>query len=169
MLSGANVAAELFTVGSIDTVWLLGDLYETDVGRVKAGDKVELKAVFYPESFQGVVDYVSNALDPTTRTARLRATIENADHRLKPEMYVTASVHVGNRSALAVPRSALLRLQDQWIVFTQAGRTEAGLLRFVPRPVKVGEDEGDLVEITQGLEAGEQIVTQGAILLSSQV
>jgi cobalt-zinc-cadmium efflux system membrane fusion protein len=169
MLSGANVANELFTVGSIDQVWLLGDLYESDLGKVKTGDKVEIKTVSYPDSFHGVVDYVSQTLDPVTRTTRLRATIENADHRLKPEMYVTAIVNLGERSALAVPRTALLRLQDQWIVFVQAGRTEMGLLRFVPRAVKIGDDEGDLVEITQGLEVGEQLVTQGAILLSSQV
>jgi len=169
MLSGANVTTELFTVGSIDEVWMLGDLYENDLSKVKAGDKVEIKAVSYPDSFHGVVDYVSQTLDPITRTARLRSTIDNADHRLKPEMYVTATVNLGERPALAVPRSALLRLQDQWIVFIQAGRTEAGLLHFVPRPVKIGADEGDLIEIVQGLEVGEQLVTQGAILLSSQV
>jgi cobalt-zinc-cadmium efflux system membrane fusion protein len=169
MLSGANVPQELFTVGSIDEVWMLADLYENDLARAKPGDPVEIKTVSYPESFHGVVDYVSQTLDPTTRTARVRCTVDNADHRLKPEMYVTAIVRVGTRPALAVPRSALLRLQDQWIVFIQAGHTEAGLMRFVPRPVKVGDDEGDLVEITQGLEAGEQLVTQGAILLSSQV
>jgi cobalt-zinc-cadmium efflux system membrane fusion protein len=169
MLSGANVPQELFTVGSIDEVWMLADLYENDLARAKPGDAVEIKTVSYPESFHGVVDYVSQTLDPSTRTARVRCTVDNADHRLKPEMYVTAIVRVGTRPALAVPRSALLRLQDQWIVFIQAGHTEAGLMRFVPRPVKVGDDEGDLVEITQGLEAGEQLVTQGAILLSSQV
>jgi membrane fusion protein, heavy metal efflux system len=169
VLAGAGTPLELFTVGSLDQVWMLADLYENDLSRVKNGDKVEIKTVSYPESFQGTVDYVSQTLDPVTRTAHLRCTVDNADRRLKPEMYVTAIVKVGNRPALAVPRSALLRLQDQWIVFIQAGHTEAGLLRFVPRPVKVGDDEGDLVEVTQGLEAGEQLVTQGAILLSSQV
>ena len=168
MLSGANVANELFTIGAIDRVWLLADLYESQLGRVKAGDTVEITTISYPETFRGTVDYVSDVLDPTTRTARMRASIDNADRKLKPEMFVTASVRLGQRQAIAIPRTAVLKLSDQYVVFVQVGRTDAGLLRFAVRPVKLGDDEGGFVEILQGLNPGEQLVTEGAILLSSQ-
>lgn len=168
MLSGANVANELFTVGSIDKVWLLADLYESQLGKVKPGDQVDIATVSYPDPFHGVVDYVSDVLDPATRTAHLRCSVDNADRRLKPEMFVTATVHLGERPAIAVPRSAVLKLADAYVVFVQAGKTEAGQLRFVVHPVKLGEDEGGLVEITDGLKVGDQLVTEGSILLSSQ-
>jgi cobalt-zinc-cadmium efflux system membrane fusion protein len=168
MLSGANVANELFTIGSIDKVWLLADLYESQLGRVKSGDTVDITTVSYPDVFRGTVDYVSDVLDPNTRTARLRASIDNADHKLKPEMFVTASVKLGQRQAIAIPRTAVLKLSDQYVVFVEVGRTDAGLLRFAVRPVKLGDDEGGYVEILQGLNPGEQLVTEGAILLSSQ-
>ncbi len=168
MLSGANVANELFTVGAIDKVWLLADLYESQLGRVHPGDAVDITTVSYPDAFHGKVDYVSDVLDPSTRTARLRASIDNPDRKLKPEMFVTATVRLGQRQAIAVPRTAVLKLSDQYVVFVQVGRTDAGLLRFAVRPVKTGDDEGGYVEILQGLNPGEQLVTEGAILLSSQ-
>jgi cobalt-zinc-cadmium efflux system membrane fusion protein len=168
MLSGANVANELFTVGALDKVWLLADLYESQLGRVQPGDQVDISTVSYPDPFHGKVDYVSDVLDPSTRTARLRASIDNPDRKLKPEMFVTATVRLGQRQAIAVPRTAVLKLSDQYVVFVQVGHTDAGLLRFAVRPVKLGDDEGGLVEILQGLNPGEQLVTEGAILLSSQ-
>lgn len=169
MLSGANISNELFTVGDIDEVWLLADLYESQLGKVRPGDKVELTTVAYPEPFHGVVDFVSDMLDPTTRTSHLRCSVENPDRKLKPEMFVTAIVQLGERQAIAVPRTAVLKLSDQYVVFVQVGTTESGLLRFTVRPVKIGDDEGGFVEILEGLKAGDQLVTEGAILLSSQV
>jgi cobalt-zinc-cadmium efflux system membrane fusion protein len=169
MLSSANIANELFTIGAIDSVWLLADLYEAQIGKVKPGDKVDISTVAYGDTFHGVVDYVSDVLDPTTRTARLRCSIENPDGKLKPEMFVTATAFHGERPAIAVPRTAVLKLSDQYVVFVQVGTTESGLLRFMVRPVKVGNDESGMVEILEGLKAGDSLVTEGAILLSSQV
>jgi cobalt-zinc-cadmium efflux system membrane fusion protein len=170
MLSGANMASELFTIGSLDQVWLLADLYEVDLGKVRTGDKVEISTVAYPgKTFAGTVDYVSEVLDPLSRTARVRCTIDNRERKLKPEMFVTASVTSGTRPGLALPRSALLKLGEQAIVYVQIGRTEAGLFRFAPRPVAAGDEDTDWVEILHGLASGDQVVTDGAILLSSQV
>jgi membrane fusion protein, heavy metal efflux system len=170
MLSGANMASELFTIGSLDRVWLLADLYEVDLGKVKTGDKVEISTVAYPgKTFAGTVDFVSDVLDPVSRTARVRCTVDNGERKLKPEMFVTASVTSGTRPGLALPRSALLKLGEQAIIFVQVGRTEAGLFRFAPRPVAAGDEDIDWVEIVHGLAAGDQVVIDGAILLSGQV
>ncbi len=169
MLSSANVVNELFTIGAIDSVWLLADLYEAQLGKVKPGDKVDLATIAYPDIFHGVVDYVSDVLDPQTRTARLRCTVQNADGKLKPEMFVTATAFHGERQAISVPRTAVLKLSDQYVAFVQVGTTESGLMRFRVRPVKIGADEAGMVEILEGLKAGDGLVTEGAILLSSQV
>jgi cobalt-zinc-cadmium efflux system membrane fusion protein len=170
MLSSANIANELFTIGDMGEVWMLADIYEIDLGKVHKGDKVDISAVAYPgETFPGTVDYVSDVLDPTTRTAHLRCTVLNPDKKLKPEMYVTAGVTLGSRPGIAIPRGAVLRMGEQSIVFVQSGKTETGLLKFAPRPVTTGAEEEDWIEITHGLEAGEAVVTDGGILLSSQV
>ncbi len=164
-------AIELFTVGELDHVWVLADAFEMDLGRIKTGARVTVRVVTYPNRiFEGVVDWVSGQLDPNTRTAKVRCTIPNPDRDLKPEMYATVSISVAERKALAIPRSAMLRLGDQTVVFVQMGTAPNGLIRFERRPVAVDEDEGgDYLPVTHGLERGEKIVTAGAILLAGMI
>ena len=164
-------AVELFTVGELDHVWVVADVYEVDLGRVKQGARVTVRVVTYPNRlFEGTVDYVSGQLDPNTRTAKMRCTIANPDRDLKPEMYATVSVSVAERKALAIPRAAMLRLGDQTVVFVQMGTAPNGQIRFERRPVAVDEDEGgDYLPVTHGLERGEKIVTSGAILLAGMI
>jgi cobalt-zinc-cadmium efflux system membrane fusion protein len=164
-------AIELFTIGELDHVWVLADVYEMDLGRIKKGARVTVRVVTYPNRiFEGVVDYVSGQLDPQTRTAKMRCIIANPDRDLKPEMYATVAVSVAERKALAIPRSAMLRLGDQTVVFVQMGTAPNGLIRFERRPVAVDEDEGgDYLPVTHGLERGEKIVTSGAILLAGMI
>ena len=164
-------AIELFTIGELDHVWVLADVFEMDLGRIKKGARVTVRVVTYASRiFEGVVDYVSGQLDPNTRTAKVRCTILNADRDLKPEMYATVSISVAERKAMAIPRSAMLRLGDQTVVFVQTGTAPNGLIRFERRPVAVDEDEGgDYLPVTHGLERGEKIVTNGAILLAGMI
>jgi len=168
--SGGN-AIELFTIGELDTVWAMADVFEVDLARVKQGARVMVRVVAYPkDAFEGVVDWVSGTLDPVSRTAKVRCRIKNPLHQLKPEMYATVSISVAERRALAIPRDAILRLSDQTIVFVEIGKTPAGLLRFERRPVAVDEEDGgDFFPLTRGLNAGERIVTSGAVLLSGML
>ena len=164
--SGAS-AVELFTIGELDRVWVLADLFEIDLGKVKQGSPVSVKVVSYPNRiFEGVVDYVSGTLDPTTRTAKVRISVDNKDRLLKPEMYATVQISIDQRKALAIPRTALLRLGDQSVVFAQVGTTAKGELKFERRPVAVDEEQGgDYLPVTHGLAEGDRIVSSGAILL----
>jgi cobalt-zinc-cadmium efflux system membrane fusion protein len=164
-------ALELFTIGELDRVWVLADVFEMDLGRIKKGARVTVRVVTYPTRvFVGLVDWVSGQLDPNTRTAKVRCTIDNPDLALKPEMYATVSVSVAERRALAIPRSAMLRLGDQTVVFVETGSAPNGLIRFERRPVAVDEDEGgDYLPVTHGLERAEKIVTSGAILLAGMI
>jgi cobalt-zinc-cadmium efflux system membrane fusion protein len=161
-------AVELFTIGELDRVWVLADVFEMDLGRIKTGAHVSVRVVAYPNRlFEGKVDWVSGQLDPNTRTAKVRCAIDNPDRALKPEMYATVAVSVAERKALAIPRAAMLRLGDQTVVFVETGTAPNGLIRFERRPVAVDEDEGgDFMPVTHGLDRGERIVTSGAILLA---
>src|SRR5207302_869281 len=86
-LSG-GAAPELFTIGSLDSVWAFADVYEADLARVTLGASVRVKVIAYPDrSFPGRIEWISSTLDPVTRTARLRCTLGNPDRALLPEMY----------------------------------------------------------------------------------
>jgi cobalt-zinc-cadmium efflux system membrane fusion protein len=165
---GASV--ELFTIGELDRVWVLGNVYEMDLARVHVGAPAAVTVVAYPgKSFNGAVDWVSGALDPGTRTATVRCTFDNADKLLRPMMYATVQISVDQKRALAIPRNALLRLGEYKVVFTQVGESD-GWVRFARVPVDVDEGEASRwLEVRHGLEAGQRVVINGAILLSSML
>jgi membrane fusion protein, heavy metal efflux system len=164
-------AVELFTIGELDRVWVIADVFEMDLGRVKKGAPVSIKVVAYPDQvFTGVVDWMSDLLDPTARTAKVRCAVANPGRELKPEMYATVSIGVPGQNALALPRTAILRIADQTVVFVEEGSAPDGRKRFVRRIVALSDDEaGDLVPVTHGLSAGDRVVTSGAILLSGML
>ncbi|HXJ23419.1 MAG TPA: efflux RND transporter periplasmic adaptor subunit [Polyangia bacterium] len=166
-----GAAPELFTVGELDSVWVFADVFEMDLARVKRGAPVSIKVVAYPEKvFGGKVDWISDALDPVARTAKVRCSIPNPGRELKPEMYATVSISVDAPAVSALPRSALLRIADQTVVFVENGNTADGRLKFVRRIIAVNEDEGsDYVPIVRGVDTGEKVVTSGGILLSGML
>jgi multidrug efflux pump subunit AcrA (membrane-fusion protein) len=108
-------------------------------------------------------------LDPNTRTTKVRATFDNPDRLLRPEMYVTVQISVEQKKALAIPRNALLRLGEYKVVFVQVGE-DGGLLKFERVPVDVDEGESSQwLEVRHGLEVGQRVVVSGAILLSQKL
>jgi cobalt-zinc-cadmium efflux system membrane fusion protein len=159
---------ELFTIGELDTVWVMADVFEMDLGRVKQGTECLVKVVAYPgRVFKGIADWVSDTLDPATRTAKVRCKLDNPDRALKPEMYATAALAVDQQRTLALPRNAILHLGDQTMVFTELGKAADGRVRFERRPVSVNEElGGDYLPVIRGIAAGEKVVTTGSILLS---
>jgi cobalt-zinc-cadmium efflux system membrane fusion protein len=165
---GGGTAVELFTIGELDTVWVIADLFEMDLSRVKVGAEVDVKVVAYPDkSFNGTVDWVADALDPATRSAKVRCRVQNPDRLLKPEMFATVILSAQGHKVLSVPRNAVLHLGEKTVVFVQSGIAPTGELRFERRPVMVDEDEsGDELPVLHGLKVGDRIVTDGAILLS---
>jgi membrane fusion protein, heavy metal efflux system len=158
---------ELFTVGQLDEVWVLGDVFELDMSRVSVGAPATVKVVAYPDKvFQGKVDWVSGILDPTSRTAKVRFTFDNPGGLLKPEMYATVAISVEIRKALALPKGSVLRSRDQTVVFVDKGTTPDGQLRFLRVPVDVDEGEGSQwLPVSKGLEPGTKVVTHGGVLL----
>jgi len=161
---------ELFTVGDLDDVWVFADIYETDLARVHAGEHVEVSVVGTGKPYEGKVDYVASMLDPQTRTARLRCTIQNPDHRLEPEMYGTVRVAVKPIQALAIPREAILHLAGQALVFVERGAAPDGRTRFERLPLVVDESgDAPFVPVEHGLERGEKVVAKGAEALSSRL
>jgi cobalt-zinc-cadmium efflux system membrane fusion protein len=160
-------AIELFTIGELDVVWVLADVFEVDLARVQQGSAVKVKVIAYPDQvFEGKVEWIADALDPVSRTAKLRAAIPNPKKLLKPEMYANVTIAAPGKPALAVPRTAVFRLGEQTVVFVEKGRTPAGELRFERRPVTVDEEAAGLLPVTHGLTEGERVVTAGVAILA---
>ena len=167
---GGGQVVELFTVGQIDRVWVMADVYERDLARVRVGSRVAVTPIAYPnKTFQGSIDWVSLMLDPTTRTAGVRCRFDNADHLLKPEMYATVQVAVDRKTVLAIPREAVLRLGEYAVVFVQMGDSDGGA-KFARLPVDVDETASSAwLEVKHGLQVGQRVVTSGGGVLSQSL
>jgi len=161
---------ELFTIGELDRLWVIGDVYEMDFARVHVGVPADVSVVAYPgRVFHGKVDWVSGSLDPGTRTAKVRCTFENTERLLKPMMYATVELSVDQKKSIAIPRNSLMRLGDSKVVFIETSE-DAALVKF--QRVAVDVDEGESspwLEVKHGLDAGQKIVTSGAILLAANL
>ncbi len=167
---GGGQAAELFTIGETDPVYVLADVHEVDLSNVIKGAHVSIRAVAYPDlEFTGNIDWVSLALDKDTRTIKIRCVIPNPDHVLKPEMYATIAIQTRGDVELGVPRAAVVHVGTQRFVYQPAGTADDGRLRFKRRPVDVDEDvSGPIYPVKHGLETGDDVVVDGAILLSAE-
>ena len=158
-------ATQCFTISDTSTVWVLVNVYQSDLGSVRIGDAVEITTDAYPDVFRGRISYLAPALDPTTRTLQARIVTENSGHKLKKDMYVTATVRAGAiAQALLVPDAAVLRdTENQPFVYVQTATNQ-----FARRLVTAGESSGSRTQITSGLNAGERVVGDGSLFVQFQ-
>jgi cobalt-zinc-cadmium efflux system membrane fusion protein len=156
-------ATQIFTISDMTQVWVLVNVYQSDMAFVHAGDAVEITTDSYPEVFHGTISYIAPALDPNTRTLQARIVTSNPGKKLKKDMYVTAGVRAGAiRDALTVPDAAVLRdTENQPFVYAQTKVSN----QFERRLVKIGDSQSGRTQITDGLKEGERVVADGALFL----
>jgi len=155
-------ATQVFTISDMSTVWVLVNVYQSDVGYVRVGDSVDISTDSYPKVFHGRISYVAPALDPNTRTLQARIVTGNPNKILKKDMYVTAMLEAGViHDALTVPDAAVLRDSEN-IPFVYV---ESGANQFARRLVKIGDSQNGRTQITDGLKEGEQVVGDGSLFL----
>ena len=153
-------ANPLITIADLNVVWIVGDVYEKDVAKVQRGRQVTITLQAYPDkAWSGHIDSISGALDPATRTLKVRVALPNPGQQLKPEMFGTIHVRAGMHQALVVPVAAIIREGNATTVFlNHAGKPEQ-------RMVTVGQTVDGNVEIVNGLRAGDEVAVEGAELL----
>lgn len=166
--NGSGAGNELFTIGSLETVFAIGDLFEMDLPKVHQNDKVEVRVAAYPDrAFQGHIDWISSQFDPNTRTAQIRCSIPNTDGLLKPEMFATLSVTCADQISLVVNRNSLFRIGDNLFVFKKVDQDDHKNIYFMRQKVNVDETFlNDELPVYEGLREGDKIITQGGILLT---
>jgi cobalt-zinc-cadmium efflux system membrane fusion protein len=152
----------VYVIGDLSTVWLIAFVRETDASIVSVGQELSFSVLALPaHPFAARVDYVSAAIDPSTRRLLVRATVNNKDGLLKPEMFANVTIYSGgDRSAVGVPKQALIYEGDQVRVWVAHQDKSIEL-----RQIKTGLTNGDLVEVEGNLKPGEQIVTKGSLFI----
>ena len=158
-------ATNVMSVAQLDRVWVLAEVFERQSAWVKAGQAAEVTLDYRPgESWQGRVDYVYPELDPDTRTLKVRLRLDNPSVAFRPNMFARVTIHGdAAEDVVNVPREALIRggSVDRVVLDLGGGR-------FRSQPVTVGIESGDRVEIRNGLEGGERVVTSAQFLIDSE-
>ena len=155
------------TVSDLSTVWVLLNIHEKDLAKVKQGTTVKIHTESYPgEVFGGKVAYIGDMVDPQSRTVSVRVEVPNPRARLKPGMFATAEVVTGISSteAIMIPSSAIQKIEGKTSIFVQ---DKDGF--FAKRELELGREFGNSVEVKAGLKEGEQVVVTGAFTLKSEL
>lgn len=152
----------VFVVGDLSTVWLTAFVRESDAAAVCIGQDITVNVMALPgRPLTAKINYVAAAIDPSTRRLLVRATIDNKDGLLKPEMFANVTIYsAGDRAAPAVPKQSLIYEGDQVRIWVAREDKSVEL-----RQIKIGLINGNLVEVTSNLKPGEQIVTKGSLFI----
>ena len=160
-----DATAPLFVISELDNLWLVANVNQRDLALVRPGSRLEFTTDAVPgKRFVATVTYVSNDLDPGTRTAIVRATLPNPGRQLRAQTSGVARLLAPSATPLLViPTTALVTHGAQTVVFVELQRG-----RYVRRPVTVVDDDGKLATIGAGLQSGDRVVTAGSVLLSAE-
>jgi membrane fusion protein, heavy metal efflux system len=159
---GGDPSQVLFTVADLDTLQVVGDIYERDLDLIHPGLTATVTVEAYPEvPFAAAVAAIGDVVDPNTRTIKVRAWVDNASHKLKPEMFARLHIDISEgKEFISVPKESVLEIDGKEFVYiAQPNGT------YVKQEVKVGSASDDRLRILRGLKPGDRVVTKGAVLL----
>lgn len=168
--SGEVVAAnkELFKVTNLGTVWVIAEVYEQDLARIRSGSGASITTDAYPgRVFRGQMTYIDPNLNQETRTAQVRVVVENPGQMLKIGMYARVAfgaLGMAERTAPVVSESAVQTINNQKIVFLATGKPNI----FVLRRVNLGAETGAGFVVLEGINVGDKVVTNGSFLLRAE-
>jgi RND family efflux transporter MFP subunit len=159
---------EILRVADLSSVWVIGQVYEKDLGRIRVGSGTSITTEAYPgQVYRGQVGYVDPTLDPGTRTAQVRIELANPGQTLKIGMYVNVAFATlgGPQSTVAVvPANAVQNINNQQVVFLAMSEPNV----FAMRPVRLGPEANGRYPILEGVSVGDRVVTEGSFLLRAE-
>ncbi|HWO41517.1 MAG TPA: efflux RND transporter periplasmic adaptor subunit [Candidatus Eisenbacteria bacterium] len=155
---------ELYTIADLSTVWVIVDIYESEIPFVRPGQRASVSLSYDPSAaFNGKVSYIYPYLDEKTRTAKVRLELPNPGFRLKPDMYVNAEIKIDRGRHLAIPEEAVLDSGVRRVVFIDKGNGH-----FEPKEVKLGAKMDGHYQVLDGVDEGQRIAASSAFLLDSE-
>lgn len=158
-------SVELYTISDLSSVWVLADVYETDVPYVHVGDKAQLAIEGREAPLDGTVSFLNPTIDEASRTRKVRFALPNPNGRLLPGAFVTVTMEALLGKGLSVPESAVIRTGARSIVFVVHGE---GAVHIEPREITLGPLVGDRYRVDRGLQAGDKVATGAQFLLDSE-
>ena len=152
----------VFVIGNLSTVWLVANVREADALEIKKGQDLSFRVLSARDRvFTAKINYVAEIMDPNTRRLLVRATVDNLDKVLKPEMFARVTLLTSTpQNSPAIPREAVIYEGDTarvWVLGTQKSLTL--------RTVKLGTMSGNLVQVLDGVSAADQVVTRGTLFI----
>ncbi len=168
VISGQRVMAgdELYRIADLSTVWVIAEVPERDIAAIAPGNPATVGFRAFPsQPIEGQVTFIYPELRAETRTARVRIELPNPDGRLKPDMYADVVFHTGARSkpVVALPDSAVIDSGTRQLVLIAKGEG-----RFEPRVIKMGRHGDGYVEVLEGVNEGEEVVTTATFLIDAE-
>jgi cobalt-zinc-cadmium efflux system membrane fusion protein len=167
---GVNVegAMPLFTVVDLSTVWVVGDLFESDSRRVRMGSPVTIAVSAYPDlALRSTIGYIDPQLSRETRTTKVRAEVQNGLGQLRLGMYAQMRIETPDAKVAVpvIPKTAIQTVGDHTVVYV-ADPGPPG--RFIERPIRTGAAMGDRIVVESGVTAGESVVSGGSFFLRAE-
>jgi Cu(I)/Ag(I) efflux system membrane fusion protein len=159
-----NRGMTIYEIADLSSLWVLFDVYESDIPWVKVGNKVSYTIQSLPgETFEGTISFVDPFINPQTRVASARIDVKNADNKLKPEMFASGIIKNNvSKSAtkdIVIPKSAVMWTGERSIVYIK--NSNANSVEFMLREITLGPSLGNDFVVNSGIEVGDEIVTNG--------
>jgi cobalt-zinc-cadmium efflux system membrane fusion protein len=163
LANAPQLFAPLFVISDPSQLWLYLDVTELDVAGLRPGQEIHVHSKVYPDRvFVARLERIGDSLDPTTRTIKARAVLDNPDNLLMAEMYVTAEVVADGVNGVDVSSKAVFLKNNQYYVFVEAAPGQ-----FERRAVKLGPENGGRITVLDGIVAGKRVVTEGCLQLQA--
>jgi cobalt-zinc-cadmium efflux system membrane fusion protein len=163
----ADPSKSLYTVADLSTVWVMVDINEKDLAKVRKGQAAAVKVGAFPDTkFRGRITHIADIVDEATRTVKARVEVQNPGRKLKPEMFATVELTLPatGPAVLTVSEEAIQELEGKKILFVTEDGTE-----FTPREVQLGIVSGGMAEVVSGLKESEKYAVKGGFLLKSEL
>jgi len=162
--AAVNQGDVLYSLGTLDDVWIVANIYEDDLARIHAGQPLEAVTTAYPdEVFSGFISRISPDVDPNTHTLKIRCEVKNPGGKLKPDMLARVRITTNRGYALVVPMESLVFDTNAYYVYVDLGGG-----KFDRRKVEIGSwKEQGLARVVSGLRAGERVVAAESIQVNA--
>jgi len=157
-----NVGDTLFMLGDLSKVWFAGDIYPEDLPKVHKNQEVIIDQGSGNPACHGKVSFISPAMDPNSRTIKIRVLMDNPGSQLRADMYVQGNIILSRRTAIIAPKSSLVRLENTTFAFK---RTPGNIFKKVL--ITTDGESLDTVSVTKGLDENDEVVSQGGLLLDA--
>ncbi len=156
----------LFTISDLKNVWIMANVYESNVENIHLGDDIDISTLSYPgRIFKGKVDKIMQVLDPASKAMKVRISINNEDYALKPQMFASVTVtNTQNKQAIYIPSSGLIFDHSQYYVLVYNGNGKAQIT-----PIQKLNTLGSKTYLTAGVNVGDRIITSDALQIYSEL